>query len=86
MARIAGVDLPREKRIEIALTYIFGESLVNEIRACENLGGWIARKFKDYLTYPELADAVDGFVQTESDTEVRKKRIMEAFKALASLT
>ena len=24
MARIAGVDLPREKRIEIALTYIFG--------------------------------------------------------------
>ena len=24
MARLAGVDLPREKRIEIALTYIFG--------------------------------------------------------------
>ena len=24
MARIAGVDLPRDKRIEIALTYIFG--------------------------------------------------------------
>ena len=26
MARIAGVDLPREKRIEIGLTYIFGKS------------------------------------------------------------
>ena len=24
MARIAGVDLPRDKRVEIALTYIFG--------------------------------------------------------------
>ncbi len=24
MARIAGIDLPREKRVEIALTYIFG--------------------------------------------------------------
>lgn len=24
MARIAGVDLPREKRVEIGLTYIFG--------------------------------------------------------------
>ena len=24
MARIAGVDIPREKRLEIALTYIFG--------------------------------------------------------------
>ena len=62
------------------------ESLVNEIRDCENLRGWIARKFRDYLTHPELEDAVDGFVQTESDTEVRKKRIMEAFTALASLT
>ena len=33
MARIAGVDLPREKRIEIALTYIFGVSraLSNDI-------------------------------------------------------
>jgi len=62
------------------------ESLVSEIRDCENLRGEIARKFRDYLTHPELEDAVDGFVQTESDTEVRKKRIMEAFKALASLT
>lgn len=33
MARIAGVDLPREKRIEVALTYIFGigRSRSNEI-------------------------------------------------------
>ena len=33
MARIAGVDLPREKRVEIGLTYIFGigRSLSNEI-------------------------------------------------------
>ena len=27
MARIAGVDLPRDKRIEIALTYIYGIGL-----------------------------------------------------------
>ena len=35
MARIAGVDLPREKRVEIALTYIFGigRSRSNEILA-----------------------------------------------------
>lgn len=32
MARIAGVDLPRDKRVEIALTYIFG---VGETRARE---------------------------------------------------
>lgn len=28
MARIAGVDLPRDKRIEISLTYIFGIALL----------------------------------------------------------
>ena len=32
MARIAGVDLPREKRLEIALTYIYG---VGRTRAAE---------------------------------------------------
>ena len=29
MARISGVDLPREKRVEIVLTYIFGIGLEN---------------------------------------------------------
>lgn len=32
MARIAGVDLPREKRIEIALTYIYGIGLTSSQR------------------------------------------------------
>ena len=29
MARISGVDLPREKRVEIGLTYIYGIGLTN---------------------------------------------------------
>ena len=62
------------------------ESLVNEIMNCENLRGGISQKFKDYLTHPELEDAIDGFVQTESAPDVRKKRIMEAFRAIASFT
>ena len=39
MARIAGVDLPREKRVEIALTYIFGIGRVtsNRILAAANV-------------------------------------------------
>ena len=32
MARIAGVDLPREKRIEIGLTYIYGIGLTSSKR------------------------------------------------------
>ena len=62
------------------------ESLVKEIMNCENLRGGISRKFRDYLPCPELEDAVDGFVQTESEPEVRKMRIMEAFKEIASFT
>ena len=31
MARISGVDLPREKRIEIGLTYVYGIGRVREI-------------------------------------------------------
>ena len=61
------------------------ESLVNEIMNCDNLRAGIAQKFREYLAHPELEDAVDGFVQTESDSEDRKRRIMQAFKALASL-
>lgn len=41
MARIAGVDLPREKRVEIALTYIFGIGLTTsrKILATTNVNG-----------------------------------------------
>jgi small subunit ribosomal protein S13 len=35
MARIAGVDLPRNKRIEIALTYIFGIGRPRALEICE---------------------------------------------------
>jgi small subunit ribosomal protein S13 len=34
MARIAGVDIPREKRVEIALTYIFGIGLTTAQQIC----------------------------------------------------
>lgn len=38
MARISGVDLPREKRIEIALTYIFGIGLTSAKKLIEITG------------------------------------------------
>lgn len=38
MARIAGVDLPREKRVEIALTYIFGIGLTSSKKILELTG------------------------------------------------
>ena len=37
MARIAGVDIPREKRLEISLTYIFGVGLTTSQKICSDL-------------------------------------------------
>ena len=60
------------------------ESLANEIMGCENLRGMISQKFRDYLTHSELEDAIDGFVQTELEPEVRKRRIMKVFETVSS--
>ena len=38
MARIAGIDLPRNKRIEISLTYIFGIGRTSARKICERAG------------------------------------------------
>ena len=38
MARIAGVDIPREKRLEISLTYIFGIGPTTAQKMCDDLG------------------------------------------------
>jgi small subunit ribosomal protein S13 len=38
MARIAGVDIPREKRLEISLTYIFGIGKTTAQKLCDELG------------------------------------------------
>jgi small subunit ribosomal protein S13 len=38
MARIAGVDIPREKRLEISLTYIFGIGRPTSQKICAELG------------------------------------------------
>ena len=38
MARIAGVDIPREKRLEISLTYIFGIGKTTSQKLCADLG------------------------------------------------
>jgi small subunit ribosomal protein S13 len=37
MARIAGVDIPREKRLEVSLTYIYGIGLPTAQKVCRSL-------------------------------------------------
>ena len=76
MARIAGVDLPRDKRIEIALTYIFGIGLKPSTALLKETGTNPATRTRD-LTEDEvvkLRDAIDKNVIVEGD--LRRERQM----------
>ncbi|MDO4562333.1 MAG: 30S ribosomal protein S13 [Clostridia bacterium] len=77
MARIAGVDLPREKRVEIGLTYVYGigRSSANKILA--ETGVNPDTRVKD-LTEEELAklrDAIDKEYTVEGD--LRRERALD---------
>ena len=63
MARLAGVDLPREKRIEIGLTYIYGIGLTTSQKILKDAGVNPDTRVKD-LTDDEVAairKAMDGY-------------------------
>ena len=69
MARIAGVDLPRDKRIEISLTYIYGIGLKTSQKLLAMTGVNPDTRTKD-LTEDEvvkLRDAIDKNVVVEGD-------------------
>ena len=69
MARIAGVDLPRDKRIEIALTYIYGIGLTTFQRLLKETGINPDTRARD-LTEDEvvkLRDIIDKQVIVEGD-------------------
>ena len=69
MARIAGVDLPRDKRIEIALTYIFGIGLTTSRKLLDTTGVNPDTRVRD-LSENELAklrEAIDTNVKVEGD-------------------
>ncbi len=69
MARIAGIDLPREKRIEIGLTYIFGigRALANEILQKTNVNPDIRVKDLTENDVSKLREYIDKNVIVEGD-------------------
>jgi len=63
MARLAGVDLPREKRVEIALTYIYGIGLTSSQKILKEAGINPDTRVKD-LTDDDITNirkAMDGY-------------------------
>ena len=74
MARIAGVNLPNQKRLEIGLTYIYGIGQSTAQKVCKELGLSPDEKVRD-LTDPEitkLRNYIDANLQVEGD--LRRER------------
>jgi len=83
MARIAGVDLPRDKRVEIGLTYIYGIGLSSAQKILAETGVDPDIRIKD-LTEEDLGklrDNIDKNYKVEGDlrreVSLNIKRLME---------
>ncbi|MDR6940071.1 30S ribosomal protein S13 [Arcanobacterium hippocoleae] len=90
MARLSGVDLPREKRVEVALTYIFG---IGRTRAQESLAATGVNpdtRVKD-LTEDDLVKLkahidenykVEGDLRREIQADIRRKIEIGSYQGL----
>ncbi|HEX2023343.1 MAG TPA: 30S ribosomal protein S13 [Acidimicrobiales bacterium] len=81
MARIAGVDVPREKRLEIALTYILGIGRTTANQVCAATGIDPSTRVRD-LTDEEVAKLrvwidqnlkVEGDLRRDTAQEIKRK-------------
>ncbi len=87
MARIAGVDLPRDKRVEIALTYIFGIGKPTSTELLEELGINKDTKVKD-LTEAEVNEIrakidtipVEGDLRREVSLNIKRLREINCYR------
>ena len=83
MARIAGVDLPRDKRVEIGLTYIYGIGLRTSQRILSetNVNPDIRVKDLDENDLSKIREYIDKNIKVEGDlrreVSLNIKRLME---------
>ena len=83
MARLVGVDLPRDKRIEVGLTYIYGIGLTTSKKILAETGVDPSVRVKDLTEYDltKLRDYIQANIKVEGDLhrEVSQnvKRLME---------
>jgi small subunit ribosomal protein S13 len=90
MARIAGVDIPREKRLEIALTYIFGVGRTSAKQICEATGIDPNTRVRD-LTDEEVnkvrqwidqAFKVEGDLKRDIQQDIRRKMEIGCYQGI----
>jgi small subunit ribosomal protein S13 len=86
MARIAGVNLPNQKRLEIGLTYIYGIGQPTAQQICAALGLSQDTKVRD-LTEDEVAklrDYIDGNLQVEGDLRRERTQAIKRLQEIGS--
>ena len=90
MARVAGVDLPREKRLEIALTYIYGVGRTTSKEILEGTGLSPDLRAKDLTDadvaklreYIESSVKVEGDLRREVQADIRRKIEIGCYQGL----
>jgi small subunit ribosomal protein S13 len=86
MARIAGVNLPNQKRLEIGLTYIYGIGQPTAHKICDALGLSPDTKVRD-LTEDEVAklrDYIDANEQVEGDLRRERTQAIKRLQEIGS--
>ncbi|MDQ1431589.1 MAG: small subunit ribosomal protein [Actinomycetota bacterium] len=90
MARISGVDIPREKRLEISLTYIFGVGRTRSKEICTSVGISPNTRVRD-LTEDEVAQLrtyvdqnlkVEGDLRREVAANIKRKVEIGSYEGL----
>ena len=87
MARIAGVNLPREKRLEAALTYIYGIGPSTARKVTSELGLSPDEKVRD-LTDEEitkLRSYIDGELEVEGDLRRERSQNVKRLQEIGAL-
>ncbi len=88
MARIAGIDLPKDKRVEIALTYIFGIGRKRAQKILEETGVNPGKKVRD-LTEEDVAKLrneiekkykVEGELRTEIAMNIKRLKDIGSYR------
>ncbi|MDX3071815.1 30S ribosomal protein S13 [Streptomyces sp. NPDC058691] len=90
MARVSGVDIPREKRVEVALTYVFGigRTLAQETLAATGVNPNTRVRDLDEEDLVKIREYVDANIKTEGDlrreiqADIRRKVEIGCYQGL----
>jgi small subunit ribosomal protein S13 len=90
MARIAGVDIPREKRLEISLTYVYGIGRTTAQKICAELGldpstrvhALTDEEVNRIRTYVDANLKVEGDLRRDVQQDIKRKMEIGSWQGL----